>query len=120
MLTHSASLASENSDLVPLAIGHDFIDAEHYPEILFVGRQIVWLDQRQARIYDDLTLHGKTQPVVFNVEIEREDKGSGNRGRIRLRGSTQVNRIEFDMTSYRFFVSEQVRLCLAVELVPWE
>jgi len=120
LLIHSASLVSENSDLVPLVIGHSFIDAERYPEILFVGRRFVWLDDRQARIYGELTLRGKTRPVTFTVEIERdtEDTPEADR-RIRMRGTTQVNRFHFDMNSYQFFVSDTVRLCLAVELVPW-
>jgi polyisoprenoid-binding protein YceI len=121
LLIHSASLISENSDLVPLVIGHSFIDADDYPEILFVGRRFVWLDDRQARIYGELTLRGKTQPVVFNVEVEQvADKTSEAGRRIRMRGGTQVNRFQFDMNSYRYFVSEQVQLCLAVELVLWE
>ena len=121
LLIHSASLISENSDLVPLVIGHSFIDAEHYPEILFVGRRFVWLDDRQARIYGELTLRGRKQPVVFNVDVEY-DAGEDPQfdKRIRMRGTTLVNRFQFDMTSYRYFVSEQVQLCLAVELVPWE
>jgi polyisoprenoid-binding protein YceI len=121
LLIHSASLISENSDLVPLVIGHSFIDAEHYPEILFVGRRFVWLDERQARIYGELTLRGRKQPVVFNVDVEY-DAGEDPQfdKRIRMRGTTLVNRFQFDMTSYRYFVSEQVQLCLAVELVPWE
>lgn len=120
LLIHSASLVSENSDLVPLVIGHSFIDAEQYPEILFVGRRFVWMDDRQARIYGELSLHGKTRPVIFNVEIERDiDETSDSERRIRLRGTTQVNRIQFDMDSYQFFVSDSVRLCLNAELVPW-
>jgi len=120
LLIHSASLVSENTALVPLVIGHSFIDAEDYPEILFVGRRFVWLDDRQARIYGELTLRGKTRPVVFNVELERdtEEVPEADR-RIRMRGNTQVNRIQFDMNSYQYFVSDTVRLCLAVELVPW-
>jgi polyisoprenoid-binding protein YceI len=121
LLIHSASLISENSDLVPLVIGHSFIDAERYPEILFVGRRFVWLNDRQARIYGELTLRGRTQPVVFNVDVERTgDETSAVDRRIRVRGTTLVNRFQFDMSSYRYFVSEQVKLCLAVELVPWE
>ena len=83
--------------------------------------RFVWLDDRQARIYGELTLHGKTRPVIFNVEIERvtEDTPEADR-RIRLRGTTQVNRIHFDMDSYQFFVSDTVRLCLSVELVLWK
>jgi len=121
LLIHSASLVSESSDLVPLVIGHSFFDAERFPEILYVGRRFVWLDDRQARIYGELTLHGKTRPVIFNVEIERvtEDTPEADR-RIRLRGTTQVNRIHFDMDSYQFFVSDTVRLCLSVELVLWK
>ena len=121
LLIHSASLISENSDLVPLVIGHSFIDAEQYPEILFVGRRFVWLNDRQARIYGELTLRGRKQPVVFTVDVERnaEQAPEGDR-RIRMRGTTLVNRFQFDMNSYRYFVSEQVQLCLAVELVPWE
>jgi polyisoprenoid-binding protein YceI len=121
LLIHSASLVSENSDLVPLVIGHSFIDAERYPEILFVGRRFVWLNDRQARIYGELTLRGRKQPVVFNVDVEHDagEDAEGDR-RIRMRGTTLVNRFQFDMTSYRYFVSEQVQLCLAVELVPWE
>jgi polyisoprenoid-binding protein YceI len=121
LLIHSASLVSENSDLVPLVIGHSFIDAERYPEILFVGRRFVWLNDRQARIYGELTLRGRKQPVVFNVDVEHDaaEDPEGDQ-RIRMRGTTLVNRFQFDMTSYRYFVSEQVQLCLAVELVPWE
>jgi polyisoprenoid-binding protein YceI len=121
LLIHSASLVSENSDLVPLVIGHSFIDAERYPEILFVGRRFVWLNDGQARIYGELTLRGRKQPVVFTVDVEQDagEDAEGDR-RIRMRGTTLVNRFQFDMTSYRYFVSEQVQLCLAVELVPWE
>jgi len=121
LLIHSASLISENSDLVPLVIGDNFIDAERYPEILFVGRRFVWLNDRQARIYGELTLRGRKQPVVFNVDVERnaEQAPEADR-RIRMRGTTLVNRFQFDMNSYRYFVSEQVQLCMAVELVPWE
>ena len=121
LLIYSSSLVSESSDLVPIVIGHSFIDAEHYPEILFVGRRLVWLADRQARIYGELTLRGKTRPVIFNVEIERDTEETPEADRrIRLRGTTQVNRMHFDMDSYQFFVSDTVRLCLAVELVPWK
>lgn len=121
LLIHSASLVSQSSDLVPMVIGHSFIDAERYPEILFVGRRFVWLGDRQARIYGELTLRGRTRPVIFNVDIEQDTASvPESERRIRMRGTTQVNRIQFDMDSYRYFVSDQVKLCLAVELVPWK
>jgi hypothetical protein len=39
--------------------------------------------------------------------------------RIFLNGKGQVSRYQFDMRSHRFMVSETVRLCLAIEMVPW-
>ena len=35
--------------------------------------------------------------------------------RIRLRGTSHVSRSKYDMRSHRFFVSETIQLCLAVE-----
>lgn len=120
LLIHTASLQSGNEALVPLAKSRDFMDAADYPEILFVGRRFEWIDMAKARIYGELTLRGRTQPVVFNVELDSpDDTLPGQAGRIRMRGTSQVNRFSFDMRSYRYFVSETIRLCLAVELVPW-
>ena len=48
------------------------------------------------------------------------DEFEGDRAdRIRLRGTSHVSRFKYDMRSHRFFVSETIQLCLAVELVPW-
>lgn len=120
LLIHTSSMEASNSELMPLVIGHEFMDTENYPDILFVGRAFQWLNQQQGYIYGDLTLRGKTQPVVFNISIDVLEAGDGERPeRIRLKGKSEVNRVNFDMHSYRFVVSERVRLCLSIELVPW-
>ncbi len=120
LLIHTASLQSDDTALLPLAKSEAFMNAAKYPEILFVGRRFEWIDIAKARIYGELTLRGQTQPVVFNVELDRPDDTLGERlDRIRMRGASQVNRFSFDMRSYRYFVSETIRLCLAVELVRW-
>ena len=120
LLIHTASMQSNNTELIPLVKGHEFMDTEHYPDILFVGRAFQWLNPQQGYIYGDLTLRGKTRPVVFNIGIDVLEGGEGERPkRIYLKGKSEVNRVNFDMRSYRFVVSETVRLCLSVELVPW-
>jgi polyisoprenoid-binding protein YceI len=74
----------------------------------------------QAHIYGELTLRGRTRPIIFDVEIDVLDDMEDDRaGRIRLRGTSHVSRFKYDMRSHRFFVSETIQLCLAVELVPW-
>jgi polyisoprenoid-binding protein YceI len=120
LLIHTSSLKSDNTALVPLVKGSNFMDTANYPEFLFVGRRVEWLNAVQAHIYGELTLRGRTLPVIFNVEIDVLDDTNGNRAdRIRLRGTSHVSRFKFDMRSHRFFVSDTIKLCLAVELVLW-
>jgi polyisoprenoid-binding protein YceI len=120
LLIHTSPLTVSNEALAPLVRGHDFIDAGRYPEILFVGRKFEWLAPLQGYMYGELTMRGKTQPVVFTVSVDVLDSGAGDLPqRIFLKGTGQVNRYRFDMRSHRLTVSETVRLCLAVEMVPW-
>jgi hypothetical protein len=59
--------------------------------------------------------------VTFDVHVQALEGVENERpDRILLEGRSQVERRNFDMNSYRFFVSETVRLCLAVELLPWK
>ena len=121
LLIHTASLESENTTLLPLVAGHDFMDTSNYPDILFVGHTAHWQSYTQGHIHGNLTLRGVTQPVIFELAIHPLDIGENERpDRILLRGRSQVNRMDFDMNSYRYFVSETVRLCMTVELVPWQ
>jgi polyisoprenoid-binding protein YceI len=121
LLVHTASLESEDTSLLPLVTGHDFMDTSRYPDILFVGHTAHWHSYTQGHIHGDLTLRGVTQPVIFELAIHPLENSENDRpARILLRGRSQVNRMDFDMNSYRYFVSETVRLCMSVELVPWQ
>ncbi len=120
LLIHTSSLESDNPDLNALVQSHEFMDTGRFPEILFVGRAFQWYNPLQAYIYGDLTLHGVTQPVVFNVELDvRENGENGQPEQIYLHGTSQIDRVKFDMRSYQFLVSETVRLCLSVKLERW-
>jgi len=122
LLIHTTPMEVNDTELAPLIESHEFMDISNFPEILFIGRAFEWTGPLKGYIYGDLTLRGKTQPVVFDVGIDILEEGIEDErpGRIHLRGTGQVNRYQYDMRSYRFFVSETVRLCLDVELVPWE
>jgi len=121
LLIHTTSMESSDPDLNPLVQGHEFMDTEHFPEILFVGRAFQWYKPLQAYIYGDLTLHGITQPVVFNIDVEVLERDENEQPEnIFLRGTGQVNRMEFDIRSHQLMISQNVRLCLSVELTRWE
>ena len=121
LLIHTSSLKSDNTALVPLVEGHHFMDTVNFPEILYVGTRFEWLNAEQAHLYGELTLRGRTHPVLFDVEIKLLDDTDDNKtDRIRLRGTSHVARFNFDMRSHRHFVSHTVRLCMDVELVRWD
>jgi polyisoprenoid-binding protein YceI len=120
LLVHTSTMETSNEELMPMVIGHEFMDTSRYPEILFVGRAFEWLAPLHGYIYGDLTLHGETRPVKFTVGIDILEEGLGDLpDRIYLHGNGQVNRYQFNMRTRRFTVNETVRLCLDVELVPW-
>ena len=121
LLIHTASLSSKNDSLLPLVTGQQFMDTDRYPDILFVGHTAHWQTALQGHIHGDLTLRGITRPVTFDVHVQALEGVEGERpDRILLQGRSQVERRDFDMNSYRFFVSETVRLCLEAELLPWK
>jgi len=121
LLIHTSTMDVSNKGLAPLVKSHEFMDTSRYPEILFVGRAFEWLAPLQGYIYGDLTLRGITQPMVFDVDIDILEEGLGSLpDRILLTGTGQVSRYQFDMRSHRITIDETVRLCLDVEMVPWE
>lgn len=120
LLIHTSSLKSDSTALVPIVRGRNFIDTTRYPDILYVGRRFEWLDAVHAHIYGELTVRGRTIPVIFDVDIDAiDDADGGASDRIRLRGLSHVSRFKFGMRSHRLFVSETIQLCLGVELVRW-
>jgi len=120
LLIHTSSMESSNPALAPLVHSYQFIDTKRFPEILFIGRAFQWVTGQHAHLYGDITLHGITRPVVFDIDFSVSDHPDGDLpGHIHIRGTGQINRTHFDMRSYRLLVSETVRLCLDVELLPW-
>ena len=121
LLIRTSGLMSNDDDLLKLARGPEFMDTERYPDILFIGRAFQWVAPLQGYIYGDLTLHGHTQPVVFDIRIQVLETGTGDLpARILLTGTSQVSRRRFGMDRYRFLVYDTVNLCLSVELVARE
>ena len=120
LLIHTTSLESEDADMLPMVLGRDFIDTERFPEILFVGHAVHLRNAQQGHVHGELTLHGVTRPIMFEVSLKMFDNGQRNRPeRIVMNGKGEINRFEYDMNSYRYIVSESVRLWLSAEMVQW-
>lgn len=118
VVVNTASLETDHAVIDPLIKGERFFDTRNYPVILFVSTGFKWTGARSAVLTGNLTLHGETRPVVFNVELTNitEDM-AGQTDMVLFKATTAINRSDFGMDTLSSLVSDTVRLCLSVEAV---
>ena len=120
VVIRTASLDTRGSIVESLIKSERFFDVEKYPEILFVSRSFEWLGTDKAKIHGDLTVHGVTRPVALDVTLIPADKQQGTAEEsITVKASTVINRSEFGMDSLSRLVSDQVELCMSVEVLRY-
>ena len=93
-----------------------FFDVENYPEILFVSTDFKWVSANRAELRGNLTLHGVTRPVIFNVEVSGSGSQQiGDAENILVKATTSIRRSDFGMDTLSKLVSDSVQLCLSVK-----
>ena len=93
-----------------------FFDVANYPEILFVSTDFEWISATRAELRGNLTLHGITRPVIFNVEVSAGgSKQVGEAENILVKATTTIRRSDFGMDTLSKLVSDFVQLCMSVE-----
>ncbi|MFZ0293748.1 MAG: YceI family protein [Candidatus Sulfotelmatobacter sp.] len=77
----------------------DFFDVEKFPTLTFKSTRINRVGDGELAVAGDLTIHGVTRRVVFNVEgstaAAKDPWGNLRRG---LSATTKINRKEFGLT----------------------
>ena len=121
VVVNTASLETDHAVIDPLIKSERFFDTRNYPEILFVSSGFEWTGAGSARMSGDLTLHGVTRPVVFNVELTNltEDL-AGRTDMVLFKATTSIQRSDFGMDTLSSLVSDTVRLCLSVEAIKYQ
>lgn len=69
----AASLTMGQQDVTRLAVGRDFLDAEHYPSIRFQLRSLEPVAAGRFTARADVTVKDRTLPVVFPVTLDMTD-----------------------------------------------
>src|SRR5262249_1443992 len=70
----------------------DFFDAQKYPVISFKSTKVEHAGGNDYNVTGDLTLHGVTRPVVFDVEYGGTVKDPYGLIRLGLNGHTRISR----------------------------
>ena len=88
-----------------------------FPVILFVSTGFEIINESTARLIGELTLHGMTRPLVFNVQMNTaENYSSDISHRITMIASAEIQRSDFGMHGLQVFVSDTVRFNLKIDV----
>lgn len=100
----------------------DFFDAAKYPSMTFQSTRFVKSGDG-LKVTGELTIHGVTKAVTFNVETTPEVKDTYGKMRLGASATTTINRKDFGLTWNKMLeaggvaVSDEVKLSLDIAFV---
>jgi polyisoprenoid-binding protein YceI len=102
----------------------DFLDAEKFPNLTFKSLTVDRLEKGAYTVSGELTIHGVTKTVTFNVEGPTPPgKDPWGNTRIGAAATTKINRKDFGLTwnspleTGGVLVGEEVTLTLEVQFI---
>ncbi len=120
VLVKTASLDTNGSMIEYLLKSARFFDVQKYPEILFVSTEFTWTSDTTGILKGNLTLHGVTRPVKFDVKLMTDPKEDKKHpGTVLVKAGTTIHRSDFGMDTLSRVVRDDVELCMSVEAVRY-
>lgn len=102
----------------------DFFNAPEFPLITFKSTKVVPKKEGETEILEvtgDMTMHGVTRPVTFNLEKVGEGQGPGPMGyRAGFVTAAKIKRSEFGMTNALDMIGDEVAINISFEGVRQE
>ena len=100
----------------------DFFDAEKYPTITFKSTSFKKADEKTYKLVGQLTMHGVTKPVTFDVKYNGTAKDPYGNTKAGFRASTVVKRSDYNISWNKvldtggFALSDDVQVFVNIEL----
>ena len=102
----------------------DFFEAEKYPQMTFKSTRVERKGEGEYRVTGDLTIHGVTKPVTFEVDgPTAPGKDPWGNTRIGLSATTKINRKDFGLNwnaaleTGGILVGEDVQITLEAQFI---
>jgi polyisoprenoid-binding protein YceI len=117
----AASIDTNNKKRDEHLRSEDFFDAKKFPELRFVSDPIKIKQGSTGKMPGQLTMHGVTKPVEFEVEYLGETAGPGGGVKAGATANVKINRKDFGLSwnktleAGRLLVGEDVTITLEVE-----
>jgi polyisoprenoid-binding protein YceI len=102
----------------------DFFDVAQYPTLTFKSGAITRRGPLGFVLTGDLTIHGVTRPVSFDVDFLGKAKDPWGNERIAFEAETTVNRKDYGLNwnaaleAGGFLVGDDVKISLSIQSVP--
>lgn len=95
----AASINTREADRDTHLKSADFLDVEKFPKLTFTSTRVTRTGEGELQVEGDLTIHGVTRKVVFNVEgPTAPGKDPWGNTRVGLTATTKINRKDFGLT----------------------
>jgi len=118
VIIRAASLDTNGSIVEHMLKSQRFFDVKNYPEILFVSKSLHWTSPTMVELEGDLTLHGVTKTVTFQVQLTSMEKEPDSQvEKIEAKAGTTIKRSDFGMDALSQLVDDSVELCMSVEAI---
>lgn len=101
----------------------DFFDVEKYPTIDFKSTQISRKGDGQYALTGDVTMHGVTKPITFDVEFEGQGKDPWGNERAGFSANASLSRKDFGLSwnaaleTGGVLVGDEVKISLQIEAI---
>ena len=136
VMVDTNSLAMEKDYLQNMLKSEYFLDTYTFSKILFVSTRLWWRNADNAFLEGNLTMHGVTKPIYFNVQIYRfcytmhgvtkpiyfnvqistvANQDPDSVADIVVTAKSFIKRSDFDMDNLTMLVSDSVELCMRIE-----
>ena len=102
----------------------DFFDVETFPKLTFSNHSITRKGDSRFDVVGDLTIHGVTKPVTFDVTLLGKAKDPWGNERIAFEADATINRKDFGLhwnaalETGGFLVGDEVKISLSVQAIP--
>ena len=118
------SINTQNADRDAHLKSADFFDVEKFPSLTFASTRVTRKGDDELSVEGDLTIHGVTRKVVFQVEgPTASSKDPWGNTRVGLSATAKINRKDFGLTwnaaleAGGVLVGEDVTITLDVQAV---
>ena len=118
-----ASVNTNEADRDAHLLSPDFFDAEQFPEITFVSTSIEAEGDGEFKIVGDLTIHGVTNSIELEAEVQGTETDPWGNDRVGLEIEGAISRGDFGMKfnqalgSGNVLVADKVKLSLDISAV---